>query len=736
MGKARGPVANPTYTRQVAGLIKREDVAAVRERARIDEIVGAHVTLKPAGVGSMKGLCPFHDERTPSFHVRPQLGLWHCFGCDEGGDVISFVQKIDHLPFSEAVEHLAGRVGIQLRYEDGGSARPANEHGRRQRLLDAHRVAEEYFREQISTPEAQIARTFLTERSFDRAAADMFGVGYAPQGWDHLLRHLRGRGFTEPELIASGLVSQGNRGVYDRFRGRLIWPIRDITGDTIGFGARRLHEDDQGPKYLNTPETPIYKKSQVLYGLDLAKRAIAKDKRVVVVEGYTDVMAAHLSGVGTAIATCGTAFGSDHVRIVRRLLGDSADAAAGVILASGSARGGEIIFTFDGDAAGQKAALRAFNEDQNFASQTFVAVEPTGLDPCDLRIQRGEGAVRDLVASRQPLFAFAIRSVLAQVDLDTAEGRVAGLRVAAPVVAGIRDHALRSEYARELAGWLGMDEASVRRAVAAAARASGGPGGSGQGGGSRPDGGTRSESGRPDGARRADGGGYGQGGPGQGSRGGGSRDGGSRESSYGAESRGYGRQGGRDNADSGGDRRGGQSMPGRPGREDPVGRLERQVLEVVLQLPMHAVGAGFDGLAPDTFTVPAYRAVHDAIRAAGGTAAFGAELERVSAELGHDRATAHAASWWAEQVRENAVGPVAGVITELAVAPLPEDRPEALGAYARGVLLALIEMGVTRQIADLKGRLQRTEPTDPTYGEVFAELVALESRRRALRVEE
>src|SRR5690625_1322351 len=455
----------------MAGLIKREDILAVRERAKIEEIVGQQVTLKTAGVGSMKGLCPFHDERTASFHVRPQLGLWHCFGCDEGGDVISFVQKIDHLSFTEAVEHLAALSGLTVRYEDdGGPRRPREEPGRRQRLLELHRVATAFYAENLSSPEAATARNFLAERGFDQAAALHFGVGYAPKGWENLSRHLRGRGFTEPELTAAGVVSQGNRGTYDRFRGRLIWPIRDTTGTTVGFGARKLYEEDQGPKYLNTPETAIYKKSQVLYGIDLAKKAIAGDRQVVVVEGYTDVMAMHLAGVQTAVATCGTAFGVDHIRVVRRMLGDSADAASGLMLSSG-ARGGEVIFTFDGDEAGQKAALRAFGEDQRFVSQTFVAISPAGLDPCDLRLERGDAAVRSLVAEREPLFEFAIRSVLARVDLSTAEGRVSGLRTAAPVVARIRDRALRSEYARSLSGWLGMPESDVRRAVTQAERA-------------------------------------------------------------------------------------------------------------------------------------------------------------------------------------------------------------------------------------------------------------------------
>ncbi|MFC0674222.1 DNA primase [Brachybacterium hainanense] len=456
------------------GRIRRENIDQVRDRARLEEIVSEHVTLRTAGIGSMKGLCPFHDEKTPSFHIRPQLGHWHCFGCGEGGDVIAFVQKISHLSFVEAVEMLAGRYGVQLEYEEGGPGQGRGERtdfGTRQRLLDAHAIAEQYYREQLATPVAEVGRRFLAERGFDRAAAEHFGVGFAPEGWDSLLGHLRGRGFTEQELAASGLVSQGQRGVYDRFRGRLIWPIRDITGKTIGFGARRLLETDKGPKYLNTPESPLYHKSQVLYGLDLARKAIAAEHRVVVVEGYTDVMAAHLAGITTAVASCGTAFGADHVKIVRRIMGDTAATAGLNLGGEGRAMRGEVIFTFDGDAAGQKAALRAFEEDQRFVAQTFVAVEPSGMDPCDLRMAKGDEALRDLIGSRTPMFEFAIRSVLAQVDLDTVEGQVSGLRMAAPVVAQIRDRAMRPEYARRLAGWLGMDERTVLRAVQDASRA-------------------------------------------------------------------------------------------------------------------------------------------------------------------------------------------------------------------------------------------------------------------------
>src|SRR5690625_4386610 len=375
----------------MAGLIQNEDIQHVRERVRIEDVVGAHVTLKRAGVGSMKGLCPFHDERTPSFHVRPQLGFYHCFGCGEGGDVIDFVMKMNHLPFVEAVEYLAGQIGYTLRYEQSSTGqRPRRDPNRRARLLAANQEAAQFYQSLLTSSEAQAAREFLSQRGFDRSAAQHFGIGFAPRGWTHLFDHLRKKGFTEKELQAAGLVSQGWSGSYDRFRGRLVWPIRDLTGSVVGFGARKIFDDDQGPKYLNTPETPIYKKAQVLYGLDLAKRDIARSKRVVVVEGYTDVMAMHLAGETTAVATCGTAFGPDHIKVVRRILGDSASGGAGVLLSSGQAVGGEIVFTFDGDEAGQKAALRAFQEDQRFAAQTFVAVEPSGKDPCDLRLAQGD----------------------------------------------------------------------------------------------------------------------------------------------------------------------------------------------------------------------------------------------------------------------------------------------------------------------------------------------------------
>jgi DNA primase len=445
------------------GRIRDEDIAAVRERVPLEQVIGDHVALRSAGGGRMKGLCPFHEEKTPSFNVNTELGFYKCFGCGASGDVITFVREVDHLDFSDAVEMLARRAGIELRREEGGSA-PSQGGGQRQRLLDVHVATQDYFRSMLASPEAKIGRDFLAERGFEASAWEHFGVGYAPKGWDHAIKHLRSKGFTDAELIASGVASQGQRGPIDRFRGRLIWPIRDRKGDIIGFGARRLHTDDEGPKYLNTPETPLYKKSQVLYGVDLAKHAIATGGKAVVVEGYTDVMACHLAGETTAVATCGTAFGEEHIQVLRRLLMDQDELR------------GRVIFTFDGDEAGRNAALKAFAGEQKFVTQTFVAVQPDGLDPCELRQQRGDLAVRDLIASHIPLAEFAIKATLDKHDLTIPEGRIQALTATAPVVASLKDTSLRDEYARRLAGWLGMEVEPVLQRVRSVAGAGGGGG--------------------------------------------------------------------------------------------------------------------------------------------------------------------------------------------------------------------------------------------------------------------
>ncbi|MCT1557147.1 DNA primase [Helcobacillus massiliensis] len=666
------------------GLIRREDIQLVRERSRLDEIVSEHVTLRTAGVGSMKGLCPFHDEKTPSFHIRPALGHWHCFGCGEGGDVIAFVQRISHLSFVEAVEYLATKAGVTLRYEDTGSGgERRTDFASRQRLLEAHRVAEEFYREQLASPEAQTARRFLGERGFDRAAADKFGVGFAPQGWDTLLRHLRGRGFTEKELSVSGLVSQGQRGVYDRFRGRLTWPIRDVTGATIGFGARCLFEDDKGPKYLNTPETPIYKKSQVLYGLDLARRAISTQRQVVVMEGYTDVMAAHLAGIETAVASCGTAFGGDHVTVVRRIMGDTA-ATAGLRLGSGFGQGGaglggEVIFTFDGDEAGQKAALKAFGEDQRFVAQTFVAVEPGGLDPCDVRIQRGDQALRDLIDSRVPMFEFAIRAALKHVDLDTAEGQVAGLRMAAPVVAQIRDKALRPEYARRLSGWLGMDERTVGRAVQDAAKQ------------------ARHQANEQQ-LHRHD----------------------PTAQQPGASASAHQGAAGEEQPPMEQALRLRDIMP----RRDPVGIVEMQSLALMLQSPQVLDPVAVTLLPDEAFRTTALQSIWDCILAT-------ASLEdAVTGQLSPAR--------FLDAVMEIAGDTLRPLIVELASLELPARTEEQLVRLGASLMTRLTELSFTHEYSLLRHRLARLDPrTDQEeYTKVMTRMSAIQEQRRALHADD
>ncbi len=654
----------------MAGRVRTEDVALVRERVRVDAVIGEVVTLRSAGAGSLKGLCPFHDERSPSFHVTPARGLYYCFGCGEGGDVVDFLMKHDHLTFTEAIEKLADRAGVTLRYEDG--AGPSRTGPNRTRLAQANKVAAAYFVKALAAPEAQVGRQFLTERGFDGAAAEHFGVGFAPRSWDGLLGHLRSAGFSDAEILAAGLVSQGQRGTYDRFRGRLVWPIRDASGDVLGFGARKLLDDDEGPKYLNTPETALYKKSHVLYGIDLARRDIGKLKQVVVVEGYTDVMAAHLAGVTTAVATCGTAFGPDHASLLRRYLVDS------------DTFGGEVVFTFDGDAAGQKAALRAFEGDQRFVAQTFIAISPDNMDPCELRLASGDSAVRELVAARTPLFAFAIRSAVAGFDLGTAEGRVAAVRKAAPLVARIRDAALRPEYSRLLSGWVGLPESDVRAAVAAAGRASA----------SNRRGATTS--GRADGASRPP---VGQG-PGQ-----------LRASSTGAPGAGESVAAGEAGAE---DRPAPPRAP-RPDPREPALFVERESLKCVLQVP-DLVGDWFDSVQPGCFRHPRYVEVQQALTDAGGPIGRTGGREWMDAVL--------------------AVCPddsVRGLVRELAVEPLVTTG-EPTGRYATSIVARLLYDEASRRLADLKrelGQLDQSAQADQATA-VFADVMALEAYRREL----
>jgi DNA primase len=570
-----------------------------------------------------------------NFTLEDNILTGNCFGCGEGGDVITFVQKVDHLSFSEAVELLAGKAGVQLHYEDDGGrptgAPDRSAGGQRARLVAANTAAAAFYAEQLGTPEAAPARQFLADRGFDRQVAVDYGCGYAPGGWDALTRHLRAKGFTQQELVTAGLAKESSRGsIIDRFHRRLIWPIRDITGDVIGFGARKLMDDDPGPKYLNTPETPLYKKSSVLYGIERAKRDIARRHQAVVVEGYTDVMACHLAGVTTAVASCGTAFGAEHIAVLRRLLMDQDEFR------------GEVIYTFDGDAAGQAAALKTFKEDQRFVAQTFVAVEPDGRDPCELRQAHGDAAVRDLVARRTPLIEFVLKTTLAEYDLDTVEGRVAALERTVPLIAHIKDHALRPAYARRLAGLIGnTDEAEVVERMRRLTGEGGGP----------------------------------------------------------ASSRGRAR------------------VP-RKSPDEVAVEVEREAVKAALQVPEIA-GPSFDAIAPEVYTDPDYAAVAAAVAAAGGAAAAQvsgpAWLEEVAGHCPRESAQAQ--------------------LTALAVEPLRSVNGESDTIYVNAILARLQEMATVRQVAALKGRLQRMNPIEEAdaYNRAFMQLLALEQQARSLR---
>ena len=639
----------------MAGRIRDEDIAAVRERSPIDEVVGEYLQLRNAGGGSLKGLCPFHDEKTPSFNVTPARGLFYCFSCAEGGDAIRFVQKIDGLSFVEAVERLAARAGVDLRYEQGGYV-PGQEQSQRRRLIDAHRAAADFYAERLGGSDAAPARAFLAERGFELADVQRFGVGYSPKAWEDLTRHLRGRGFTDSELITAGLSREGNRGTRDRFRGRLMWPIRDLSGDVIAFGARKLDPEDDGPKYLNTPETSLFRKSTVLYGADLAKREIAQRRQAVIVEGYTDVMACYLAGVPTAVATCGTSFGEDHIKVLRRLIMDS------------DSFMGEVIFTFDGDAAGQRAAQRAFGMEAKFATQTYVTVEPDGLDPCDLRLAHGDGAVRDLIARRVPLFEFAIKGVLGRHDLNTTEGQLAALDEAAPILAKIKDQGLRTRYAVNLDRWLGlMDERFVLTRVRAHA-------------------GDTGPARRRPGQDRS-----------QGSRGG-------QPGPFGA------------NGDAQGN--GGPRGDGGPPYDlsDPVVLVEREALKLAVQRPA-LCGPEFDALGADAFTAPVHGAVFTLIAACGGTASGGGTPREWAARLReqapNERAQAFVTALAVEPLRRNS----------------EPDEKYADALLAQVGQLA-VSREITSVKARLQ-RMNPVEE-QAGYNRMFGDLVGLEKRRKAL----
>lgn len=621
----------------MTGKIRARDIEEVKSRVNIADVVGEYVSLKNASVGSLKGLCPFHDEKSPSFNVRPMQGFYHCFGCGEGGDVYKFLQQMESISFYEAVEKLASRVGFELTYEDGG---PAQDQGQRSRILEANTAAAAFYQSQLMTDDAIPGRDFLKGRGFDKAAANHFGVGFAPKGWSNLTDHLKKLGFTIEELVTAGLATKSDRGAYDKFRGRLIWPIRDATSQVIGFGARKLFDDDQGPKYLNTSDTLVYHKSSVLYGLDLAKKDISKQQRVVVVEGYTDVMACHLAGITTAVATCGTAFGDEHIRILNRMLSAEKDTPA------------EVIFTFDPDAAGQKAAMRAFNDSHKFSAQTFVAVGPDGLDPCDLRSQKGDEAVRLMIENKKPLFEFAIKQKIGKFDLATIEGRVGAARAAAPVVAAIRDSAMRPAYIRELAGWVNLDGNEVAALVDAAGKES------------RAE--AVKEMRRDSSAQPAD-----------------------------AEPE-------------------QDSEFALPNLSDPITRFERQVLEVLVQVPNAYSQDQLIRIVRDGFSAPAHNAI----------------LEAIGTSL-----VSHGSAEWLNVIGGATPAELHSLLRSIAAQALPAKSDADLVRYGQGVVARALVNALAHEKANLLAALRRTDVAeDPTESaRIQRELVDLEAERRKLQ---
>jgi DNA primase len=621
----------------MAGRIRARDIEEVKSRVNIADVVSDYLALKPAGVGSLKGLCPFHDEKSPSFTVKPNDGFFKCFGCGEGGDVYKFVQQLDHISFYEAVEKLAARVSFVLTYEEG--AGPSADHGLKNRILEANNAAALFYQSQLMSDGAELGRDFLKSRGFDKTAAERFSIGFAPKAWAELYNHLKSLGFSDDEQVSAALVTKGDKGIYDKFRGRLIWPIKDSTSQVIGFGARKLFDDDSGPKYLNSSDTLVYHKSQVLYGIDLAKRDISKQQQVVVVEGYTDVMACHLAGVTTAVATCGTAFGDDHIRTLNRMLSSSVDSAA------------EVIFTFDPDAAGQKAAMRAYNDSNKFNAQTFVAVGPDGLDPCDLRSEKGDEAVVAMIANKRPMFEFAIKQKISKFDLNTLEGRVAAARAAAPVIAQIRDGALRPAYIRELAGWVSLEGNEVAALVDVALKQ------------------ARSESVTP--MRR----------------------------------------------DTMPD---GEAPPAEPvdssqypaiNLSDPIMRFERQLLEVIVQVPAALEPALALRICKSAFSAPTHIAVANAIEASVALLGQHEFLPTLSVSLPPE---------------------LHSVLLEIAGQPLPARNETELMVYAQGVLARGIAAILAREKTELLAALRREDPASEQHKQIGIQLQQLEAERRAL----
>lgn len=433
----------------MAGRIRDDDIAAVRERTDMVKLVSGYLTLKRVGADSMTGLCPFHTEKSPSFSISPSKGVYYCFGCGASGDAIRFLRELEHLDFAEAVERLARDAGVTLRYEgDTPGARKAA--SRRQSLFDANERACALYEETLhGAPEAEPARAYLASRGMDPGTAATFGVGFAPGSPDFLLKRLAAKGTAAEILVEAGLSlrDQQSGAIRDRFRGRITFPVHDLQGRAIGIGARVLPSDrEDGPKYLNSPETPIYRKGETLYNLHRAKGSIAKSGDVFVVEGYTDVIALAKAGIDNVVATCGTALGEGHFRLASRFAK-------------------RMILVFDGDEAGARAAERAYAHLEAFPVQPFVLVLPQGQDPADFVTSAGGDALRILASEARPVVDYMIRRVIGREDRSTVEGQAAAVAAAVPLVQGLSDPVRRSEYSHLIADLTNVAESAVEQAL-------------------------------------------------------------------------------------------------------------------------------------------------------------------------------------------------------------------------------------------------------------------------------
>lgn len=445
------------------GRIVPEDLQALRDRADIVEVVGGYLKLRRTG-RIFKGLCCFHQEKTPSFTVDPAKGLYYCHGCSRGGDVFRFVQEADGLTFSESAQRLADRFGVNLRF-DG----PAEPPGQRTGLLLANKLAAGYFAGLLTdAPEAEGARRYLQGRGFTAQDAAHWGLGFAPRGRDTLYRHLLQRGLNSQQVVDAGLVLVTEEGAHrDRFRGRIIFPVSSLTGDVVGFGARAMGDDQ--PKYLNSPETPLYQKSRILFGLDRAKAEIVRRGFAMVTEGYTDVMALHQVGFANAVATCGTALGEEHFALLKRFCE-------------------RVVLAFDADAAGAVASERGFGIHAKVGLEVLVTPLPAGKDPADVALEGGREAVEPLVERATPLMRFVLEKEISRHNLDSAEGKARAVRAAVGLLSWEPHQVARGEHALWVANRVGVGQYQVETVLRESAQS----GGSAQSGPSRPAGPKRS----------------------------------------------------------------------------------------------------------------------------------------------------------------------------------------------------------------------------------------------------